>query len=332
MTSSPAAVRIGRRHPAGGGLVLALSSAAAFGLAGSLARSLLEIGWTPAGVVTARIGGAFLVLLIPCLLVLRRTGLPTRRQGGRLVAYGVLAIAMAQLCFFSAVQYLSVGVALLLEYSAPVLLIGWHWVRNGRRPRGAVLAGAGSAVVGLALVLDLTGGARVNAIGLAWGMGAAVGLCGYFLLSDESGTGHSVHPLVLTTAGTGVGAAVVATSGAVGFFPMAASTGTTVLAGGSLGWWVPMGLLIGLSGVLAYLTGILAVRRLGSSVASFVGLSEVIFAVLFAAILLGQRPAGLQLVGGLLVLVGIAVVQRRADEGNGALAATLPQPSGVPTA
>ena len=66
------------------------------------------------------------------------------------------------------------------------------------------------------------------------------------------------------------------------------------------------------SAVFAYLTGIIGVRRLGSSVASFVSLSEVIFAVIFAALLLAQRPSGFQLVGGLLILVGITVVQRGA--------------------
>ena len=68
-------------------------------------------------------------------------------------------------------------------------------------------------------------------------------------------------------------------------------------------------MLVTVSAVFAYLTGIVAVRRLGSSVASFVSLSEVIFAVTFAAVLLAQRPTAGQLLGGGLVLGGIAVVQ-----------------------
>ena len=70
--------------------------------------------------------------------------------------------------------------------------------------------------------------------------------------------------------------------------------------------------LILVSAVFSYLTGIVAVRRLGSSVASFVALTEVIFAVAFAFVLLGQQPSPVQLVGGALVLAGIALVQRRA--------------------
>jgi drug/metabolite transporter (DMT)-like permease len=73
---------------------------------------------------------------------------------------------------------------------------------------------------------------------------------------------------------------------------------------------VPIGLLILVAAVLGYVTGIIAVRRLGSSVASFVSLTEVIFAVVFAVILLGQHPSLTQLAGGVLVLAGIGTVQR----------------------
>ena len=291
------------------GLVFALISAAAFGMSGSLARSMLDLGWSPAAVVAVRMGGAFLVLLIPCLVQLSRTRFPTARQSVKLVAFGVTAVAMAQLCFFSAVQYLSVGVALLLEYTAPVLLIGYYWVRDRRRPAYAVLIGAAIALIGLVFVLDVRNGLTLNPIGVLWGLGAAVGLSAYFILSEDADD-DPVHPLVLTTAGTGVGALLVLAVGLTGFLPFTAAGGTATLAGAAVPWWLPLLLLITVAAVFAYITGIIGVRLLGGSVASFVSLSEVIFAVIFAAILLAQRPSGIQLVGGLLVLAGIAVVQR----------------------
>ncbi len=299
-----------------GGLVLALVSASSFGLSGSLARSLLDLGWSPAAVVATRVGGAFLILLIPTLLLLRRIGLPTGAQSLRMLAYGVVAIALAQLCYFSAVQYLSVGVALLLEFLAPVMLIGWHWARNHRRPAWSVLLGAGLSILGLAFVLDLRDGLTLNPIGVAWGLGAALCLCGYFLLSEDNGTDAPIHPLLLTTAGTGIGAAVLLAAGAAGILPLAASAGVAILAEQAVGWWLPVLLLILVSAVLAYPTGIVAVRRLGSSLASFAALTEVIFAVIFAFVLLGQRPGPMQLLGGALILAGIALVQRPARRTN----------------
>ena len=290
------------------GLAIGLLSAAAFGLSGSFGHALLEDGWSPAALVAARVGGAFLVLLVPCLLVLRRTGLPSRGQSGQLVVYGIVAVAGAQLFYFSALQYLSVGVALLLEYLAPVVLIGWRWA-HGNRPTPAIGVGAGLALVGLALVLDVRHGLTVSAIGVAYGLGAMLCLAAYFVLADPRPGGQTVPPLLLTTAGTGVGAVLLLLVGATGLLPLAVSTGATTLAGSSVPWWVPMSLLILVSAVLAYLTGVVAVRRLGSAIASFVALTEVLFAVVFAAVLLGQVPSTGQVLGGLLVLAGIVVVQ-----------------------
>jgi len=293
------------------GLGWALASAAAFGLSGSLARSLLELGWSPAAIVAVRVAGAFVVLVIPCLLLLRRIGLPTGRQTGRMIAYGTIAVALAQLCYFSAVQYLSVGVALLLEYLAPVLLIGWHWASSRTRPALPVFVGAALSLLGLVFVLDLTGGLTLNPIGVLWGLGAAVCLCAYFVLSEEKGSTTPVPPLLLTTVGTGVGAIVIMIAGTIGVVPLDARAGVTTLAGSTVMWWLPVVLLILVTATFAYLSGIVAVRRLGSSVASFVSLSEVIFAVIFAIVLLGQQPSISQLVGGILVLAGIATVQRK---------------------
>jgi drug/metabolite transporter (DMT)-like permease len=292
------------------GLLMALGSAATFALSGSMGTALMSAGWSPTAAVGIRIGGAFLVLLVPCLILLRRTGLPNRRQVGRLVAYGVVAVAGAQLCYFSAMQYVSVGVALLLEYTAPVILIGYHWARSRRRPAGLVFVGAAAAIAGLVLVLQPGQDARISPIGIAWGVAAALCACGYFLLSEHDDPETEIPPLLLVTAGTGVGGVLILLLGVTGVMPLRATLGSPSLGGIHVPWWVPVLVLVGLTAVVAYLLGIAGIRRLGSGVASFVALTEVVFAVLFAAGLLGQRMAPGQLLGGLLVLIGIAAVQR----------------------
>jgi drug/metabolite transporter (DMT)-like permease len=81
------------------------------------------------------------------------------------------------------------------------------------------------------------------------------------------------------------------------------------LLGASVSWVVPALVILGMSTVAAYLFGLAGTARLGTRVASFVGLTEVLFAVLFAWLLLGQLPAPIQFAGGVLVIAGVVLVQ-----------------------
>ncbi|HEY9349299.1 MAG TPA: EamA family transporter, partial [Acidothermales bacterium] len=80
-------------------------------------------------------------------------------------------------------------------------------------------------------------------------------------------------------------------------------------AAGTVPWWLPvLGLGI-ITAALAYVAGIAATRRLGSRLASFVALSEVLAALIAAWLLLGEIPRGIQILGGVLILAGVAAVK-----------------------
>ena len=76
--------------------------------------------------------------------------------------------------------------ALLLEYSGTLLVVLWMWLRHGQRPRRLTVVGGLLAMVGLVLVLDLTGSQRVDLVGVLWGLGAATGLATFFVLSGRA--------------------------------------------------------------------------------------------------------------------------------------------------
>ena len=86
---------------------------------------------------------------------------------------GLVPIAGAQLCYFNAVEHLSVGVALLLEYTAPILVVGWLWATTRRRPSNLTLSGVAMAIAGIMLVLNVFSGAHINLIGVGWALAAA---------------------------------------------------------------------------------------------------------------------------------------------------------------
>jgi drug/metabolite transporter (DMT)-like permease len=294
------------------GLGLAVMSAAAFGTSGSFADALMSTGWTPGAVVTVRIVVAAL-LLTPLALVQLRGRWRRLRGSARLVAaYGLVAVAGCQFAFFNAVQHLEVGVALLLEYLGIVLVVLWLWLRHGQRPRRLTIAGMVAAVAGLVLVLDPSGG--LNGAGVAWGALAGTGLAVFFVLSARMDDG--LPPLVVAWAGMVVGSLTLVALGLTGLLPWRSSTRDVAMFGQELSWLVPVVGLSLVAAALAYSLGVAAARVLGAKVASFAGLTEVLFAVVFAALLVDQVPTLAQVLGGAIVLAGVALVQ--ADDRGGA--------------
>lgn len=292
------------------GLGIALVSSAIFGLSGSFAKALLESGWTPGAAVTARLTGAALILAVPAAVALRGRWHQLRSNWLTIVLFGLIGVAGCQLFYFNAVARLSVGVALLLEYLGPVLIVLWIWAASRKRPRALTIAGTLLSLGGLVLVLDLTGSVKVDAVGVLWGLAAAVCLAVYFFLTAKEN--DTLPPIVLASGGLLVGAAVMWLTALTGILPMAMSTADTRLGSWTTPWWVPLTGLVVLATVLAYVSGIMAARALGTKVASFVSLTEVLFAVVWAWLLLGELPGAIQLAGGLLIVGGVLCV--RLDE------------------
>lgn len=295
------------RGVAGGGLALAVVSAATFGLSGPLAAGLLDTGWTPGAIVLARIAIAALALGPFALVSLRGRWHLLRARAVQVILYGALAVAGAQFCYFSAVATMDVAPALLIEYTAPAAVVAWLWIRHGQRPSRLTVAGAVLAAAGLVLVLNLISGTHLAWAGVAWSLAAMAGATAYFLISADTDSG--LPPLALAGAGLVVAGVMLGVLAITGLLPMHASTKLTHYAPATLSWWIPV-LLLGLvTAAVAYATGIAAIRRLGSRVASFVALLEVVAAVCFAWLLLDQLPGPVQALGGVLVVAGVVAVK-----------------------
>jgi len=289
------------------GIALALFSAATFGTSGSFARSLLDAGWSPAAAVAARVTAAALILLGPTLWSLRGRAEAIRRNRGLLLVYGVFAVAGAQLFFFNAVKHVPVGIALLLEYLGTILVVLWMWLKHGQRPRRLTMAGSVLALGGLVFVLNPTaGGGGLDPVGVLWGLGAAVGLAVFFVLSAKSD--DSLPPLTVAGLGLAIASLTLLVAGASGMFPMTASFGRVRFAGGEVSWLVPVLGLSVIAAAIAYLAGIGAARALGPKLSSFLGLTEVLFAVFFAWLFLGEAPTAVQMAGGALIIGGVVLV------------------------
>ena len=306
------------------GLVFAVGSAFTFGMSGPFAKSLMEAGWSPTAAVTARLAGGALVMVIIATIVKPDWFREAMQHGKTVVAYGLIPIAGAQLCYYNAVAHLSVGVALLLEYTAPILVVGWLWATTRRRPSILTLAGVASAVAGIMLVLNVFSGAHINLIGVGWALAAAVCAACYFVMSDSvAADGTGLNSITLAAGGLTVAAAAVGMLGVAGVMPLTFTTNDTVIAGLTTSWVVPVIALGVISTAIAYMLGIMGIARLRPRFASLVGLSEVMFAVLAAWVMLGEAITAVQAIGGAVVLVGLALA-RLGDRTEKVAAATWP--------
>ena len=291
-----------------GGLLLALLSASSFALSGPLARGLMDAGWSSAAAVTVRVLLGAAVLIPVALLQLRGRWSLLRRNLPVVTAYGLIAVAGCQLAYFNAVTHMPVGVALLIEYTAPVPVVVWMWMRHGQRPGRLTALGALAGAAGLLLVLDLVSGVERTWSGSAgrsarWRVRRSTSCCPRMTVtgcpapcSPQAGCSSAPPPCCC--------------AGLAGVVPMTVSTAPVAFDGVMLPWWLPVLALGVVTAAVSYVTGIAATRRLGSRLASFVALLEVLAALAFARLFLGQAPATVQLLGGALIIAGVVIVRR----------------------
>ncbi|MFF4963409.1 EamA family transporter [Streptomyces sp. NPDC003674] len=297
-------------HGKGAGLGLALVSALAFGGSGVAAKPLIEAGLDPLHVVWLRVAGAAVVMLP--LAVRHRTLL--LRRPALLAGFGLLAVAGVQAFYFAALSRIPVGVALLVEYLAPALVLGWVRFVQRRPVTRAAALGVILAAGGLACVVEVWAGLSFDAVGLLLALGAACCQVGYFVLSDQGSEAgeQAPDPLGVIAYGLLIGALVltaVARPWTMDWPVLAGSArldGTAVPAVALLAWVVLV------ATVAAYITGVLSVRRLSPQVAGVVACLEAVIATVLAWVLLGEHLSAPQIIGGAVVLLGAYIAQSAA--------------------
>ncbi|MEV7451304.1 EamA family transporter [Streptomyces nigra] len=292
------------------GLGLAIVSAIAFGGSGVAAKPLIEAGLDPLHVVWLRVAGAALVMLP---LAVRHRDL-VRRRPALLAGFGLLGVAGVQAFYFASISRIPVGVALLVEYLAPALVLGWVRFVQRRPVTRAAAVGVVLAVGGLACVVEVWAGLGFDALGLLHALGAACCQVGYFVLSDQgSDSGADApDPLGVIAYGLLVGAAVLTVIARPWAMDWAVLGGTAHMDGTPVPAVLLLAWIVLLATVVAYVTGVVSVRRLSPQVAGVVACLEAVIATVLAWFLLGEHLSAPQIVGGAVVLAGAFIAQSSA--------------------
>ncbi|MGX1675021.1 EamA family transporter [Streptomyces sp. NPDC055400] len=294
----------------GVGLGLALVSALAFGGSGVAAKPLIEAGLDPLHVVWLRVAGAAFVMLP---VAWRHRSLAVQRPA-LLAGFGLLAVAGVQACYFAAISRIPVGVALLIEYLAPALVLGWVRFVQRRPVTRAAALGVVLAVGGLACVVEVWAGLSVDLIGLLLALGAACCQVGYFVLSDQGSDAgdRAPDPLGVIAYGLLVGALVLTAVARPWGMDWSVLGGSASMNGTSVPAWLLLCWIVLIATVIAYVTGVLSVRRLSPQVAGVVACLEAVIATVLAWVLLGEHLSAPQIAGGAVVLVGAFIAQSSA--------------------
>ncbi|CAM5534520.1 MULTISPECIES: EamA family transporter [Streptomyces] len=299
------------------GLGLALLSAFAFGGSGVAAKPLIEAGLDPLHVVWLRVAGAA-VIMLPVAWHHRNL---VRERPALLAGFGLFAVAGVQAFYFASISRIPVGVALLVEYLAPALVLGWVRFVQRRPVTRAAAVGVVLAVGGLACVVEIWAGLGFDLLGLLLALGAACCQVGYFVLSDHGGQdGRSgdgaepPHPVGVIAYGLIVGAAVLTVVARPWGMDWALLGGSAGMNGDEVPAWLLLGWIVLLATVLAYVTGVVSVRMLSPQVAGVVACLEAVIATGLAWVLLGEHLSAPQLIGGCVVLAGAFIAQSAAPK------------------
>lgn len=292
------------------GMLLALGAAVLFAVNGNVSKVALMNGVSSLELVSVRSAGTAAILF--GLTALRnpaalRVG---RRELGFLALYGVTGIAMVQWLYFVALQRMPVGIALLFEYTAPLMVALWVRFVQQQPVKSRLWLGLACALSGLAMVAQFWKGMTLDPIGLFSAVGAGAALACYYLMG-ESGQ-RARDPISLMAFSFGFSAILWAIVSPWWAFPFSRLVHEVDLPGalpGHTPLWLLVLCIIVLGTVVPFLLVLLAVGRLGPARVGLIGMLEPVGAGIIAWVLLGESLNTAQITGSLIVLVGIALAE-----------------------
>ena len=268
---------------------------------------------SPFRLAQVRSVGAFIILLAITLFIDRHSLKTPRKLIPKLAAYGVIGFAAVQAGYFLGIQRgVPLSLVLIIEFTAPIWIALWiKYVRKLYVP-GSMWGAIALSLLGLILLAQVWNGLSFDLIGLLGALVSAFALTAYFLIGKSFGT--STSALSLTVWGLGMASLTWLASMPVWEFPFEVFTIDMdlkgVFAGNSLPGWLLLLWIIIMGTIVPYLFVIAGLRLLSASTSSVIGMLEPVFAGIFAWMWLEQSWNAIQLLGAVVVLVGIYIADR----------------------
>jgi drug/metabolite transporter (DMT)-like permease len=281
------------------GYLLAAVAALMFAINGSLARYLLDDGIEPSHLSQLRVTVAFVLLAGTLLLVDRRRLRIARADVLRMAWLGLAGVAIVQFSYFLAIERLPISVALVIQFTGPAMVLLWLRVVHGRRLRPSLYWAVALSVAGSALVVQIHHADSLDGLGIAFSLVAAVTFAIYLIGFERAGQSYDAF----TTLAWGLGFATL-------FWVILSPPWNFPLGDFDSPRNAALALGVVVIGTLApFLLNVSALRHLPAARVGVVATLEPVLATVIAWAVHGEALAGIQIVGGLIVVAAVAWVQ-----------------------
>ena len=297
------------------GYVVYLLGSTLFAVNGTVSKSILLTGMEPARLAQLRSTAAFLIMFA-LVAITNRSALRLRRSElPLLLFYGVVGVTMTQFLYFIAIAKVPIGIALILEFTAPLMVVLWMRFAWHTPTRPKVWFGLVLALSGLALIGQVWEGFTLDVVGVVAGFGAAGALAAFYLGGDRLlRVERPRDPLSLLMWGFGASTLFWAVVAPWWSFPvdMLAGVGHPAGDGGPVvSVWMLATWMIVLGTVVPFWLVLTAQRDIRASQAATIGMVEPIIAAAVAWVALGEVLTVVQTIGALIVLGGVWIAERR---------------------
>lgn len=296
------------------GVLAVVVASLLFAVNGTVAKLAMQAGLSPTRLVELRSVGSAVILMTVALVVLRGRMRLRGRELAVMAVLGIVGMAFVQWLYLVAISRLPVGLALLIEYTAPLLVALWARFVQHEPVRPRVWWALGACLLGLTLVAQVRPGIELDPIGIAAAAGAAVSLATYYLLGQKLVARRdplSTQAWSLAFAGlfwlalqplwtfdAAILASGVALPGAL------ASPATSAVP-----LWLLVAWIIVLGTVVPYTLVLAGLKIIGAARAGLIGMIEPVGASAAAWLVLNEAMSVVQLAGGAIVLAGVAMAE-----------------------
>jgi drug/metabolite transporter (DMT)-like permease len=297
---------------------MVLTAATLFAVNGVVAKVALASGLSALRLTEVRLTGAAIALVIAVAIIRPESLRVTRHELPFLAAFGIVGLAFIQWLYFIAIHRLEIGIALLIQYLAPLFVALWVRFVVHRPVRRRLWLALGLALFGLSLVVQIWRGSGngLDGVGVAASLAAAVAFAAYILMAE-----HGVKrrdAVSLTTYGFVFGALFFACIQPWWTFPTGHVSQHVSLLGHlsefHLPVWALMLWIIVLGAVVPFALFVGALHHIPATRASIVAMFEPVVATVIAWVWLDEALDPVQVVGGAVVLCGIVLAQTARED------------------